>query len=408
MNLKKFIIGFSVTSSILLLSITALASRDISVMLNGKNIHFEVKPQMINNRVMVPLRAICDALNVSVSWNQDLGEITINSVDTTSKLYIGKTESVVIKDGVTETKYIESPPIISDSVTLVPTRYIAETFNASVNWEEKTNTVIINTEDKTPENETKEKIKLSLNGLNIETGQKISDLKTNIGEPNRIDKSMYGLDWYIYNSDYSKFLMVAVSNDIICGFYTNSKGFSINDNLTYDSTKTTNDKNIKLYYDKLNGNKIHAVLVVLENSKKEIDTTSKDFLEIQSYENFDATNAFRVNNGITPLNWDESAQKAAILHSQDMADNNYFSHTSLDSREPLDRYLAINNVNWKSFGENISAGRNFGIDTFDGWLNSEGHRKNMLNSNHKYLGVGSAYNGNSEYKYYFTQSFVTY
>ena len=91
-----------------------------------------------------------------------------------------------------------------------------------------------------------------------------------------------------------------------------------------------------------------------------------------------------------------------------MADNDYFSHTSLDGRSGIDRYLDIKKVSWRQWGENISAGRMYGVDSFDGWVNSEGHRRNILNKNYKYLGIGGGYNSNSYYNSYMTQFFITY
>jgi uncharacterized protein YkwD len=47
-----------------------------------------------------------------------------------------------------------------------------------------------------------------------------------------------------------------------------------------------------------------------------------------------------------------------------MADNDYFSHTSLDGRSGIDRYLDIKKVSWRQWGENISAGRMYGVDSY--------------------------------------------
>ncbi len=59
-----------------------------------------------------------------------------------------------------------------------------------------------------------------------------------------------------------------------------------------------------------------------------------------------------------------------------------------------------------SMGENIAAGRDDGIDAVDGWVNSSGHRDNMLKNSYTHLGVGTGYDVNSTYKYYATQVFL--
>jgi len=111
----------------------------------------------------------------------------------------------------------------------------------------------------------------------------------------------------------------------------------------------------------------------------------------------------RTNYGLKALKIDDIAVKTARQHSQDMADKNYFNHINLDGLTPWDRYKNNGGKNFGS-GENIYAGRLLGIEAFDGWLNSEGHRKNML-GNHNYLGVGFGYNKSAKYYYYLTQFF---
>jgi copper amine oxidase domain-containing protein len=252
------------------------------------------------------------------------------------------------------------------------------------------------------------RIAMNLQGKEIYTGQKIEQLRQTFGEPDRIEMGIYGLQWYIYHKDYSCFLMAAVSDGVVCGYYTNSAGFEIDGRAKADTCCGDWDPDIKLYRDKLDGDKVYAVFVVWEESKQSIDTTEREFLGIQARENFDVTNAFRVKKGLNPLLWDEIAAEAARLHAIDMGKKDYFSHISLDGRTPIDRYLRLCPVAWRAWGENISAGREFGIDHFDAWLNSEGHRENLLSDKFKYLGVGAAYCEESTYRYYFGQTFITY
>mgnify|MGYP001012667035 CR=1 FL=1 len=306
---------------------------------------------------------------------------------------------------VNDTQYIlDAPAQLINGKTLVPIRAISEAFGSNVDWKPNNKTIEISTA---------ENISLSLNnGKIIKTNSNVSELIKEIGEPNRKEISIYGLEWYVYNRDYKNFVMVAIDNNKVCGFYTNSKGFSVSNGIYYGCASSIDydepaNMQIKPYIDKSN-NTYYGVLAILKNHKYDIDTNSKEFLYIQSLQNFDATNAFRANHGIDELLWDENASIAATRHSQDMADQNYFSHTSLDGRQPIDRYLDIEKINYRSWGENISAGRNYGIDSFDGWLNSSGHRENMLSTYHKYLGVGAGYNKNSQYNYYMTQLFISY
>ena len=197
--------------------------------------------------------------------------------------------------------------------------------------------------------------------------------------------------------------MVGIKNKTVLGLYTNSKGFEAN-GVNYGDVGVTNDKiNIKYYFDKYENNKVHACLIAEEESRYWGKGYDKTIFEAQEMENFDTTNAFRANYGLNALKIDDIAIITARKHSQDMADKNYFDQTNLEGLSLWDSYINNGGKNFGS-GENISAGRLLGIESFDGWLNSEGHRKNML-GNHNYLGVGFGYNKSADYYYYLTQFF---
>jgi uncharacterized protein YkwD len=87
----------------------------------------------------------------------------------------------------------------------------------------------------------------------------------------------------------------------------------------------------------------------------------------------------------------------------DMAQRNYFSHYSPEGISPFDRMRA-EGISYRSSGENIIAGYSSSISAHEGWVNSAGHRSNILGS-YIHLGVGF-YKGGS-YGYYYTQNFYT-
>ncbi len=105
-----------------------------------------------------------------------------------------------------------------------------------------------------------------------------------------------------------------------------------------------------------------------------------------------------------PLVWNEALARAASLHSQDMAANNYFSHTSLDGRSPGTRITQAG-YNWSRYGENIAAGQSTMDAALASWLKSPGHCKNIMNARNKDYGLGCAYKSTSRYRIYWTQDF---
>jgi len=101
---------------------------------------------------------------------------------------------------------------------------------------------------------------------------------------------------------------------------------------------------------------------------------------------------------------------AALGHSEDMAHNDYFSHTSLDGRAFWQRIEAQGYSFW-SAGENIAAGYQTPAAVMAGWMDSSGHRANILDCDFKDIGVGYYYlandSGDLNYRHYWTQDFGT-
>jgi uncharacterized YkwD family protein len=114
-------------------------------------------------------------------------------------------------------------------------------------------------------------------------------------------------------------------------------------------------------------------------------------------------NAERANYGLKPLQWDDKVASVARLKSQDMRDKNYFSHTSPTYGSPFEMMKKYG-VTFRSAGENIAAGQTTPEAVVKGWMNSEGHRKNILSASFTHLGVGYAAGGS--YKHYWTQMFI--
>lgn len=102
----------------------------------------------------------------------------------------------------------------------------------------------------------------------------------------------------------------------------------------------------------------------------------------------DLTNVERALRGLPPLAWSDLAADAALGHSRDMAEQNFFSHTSPTTGSPGDRLRRAGLPDRCGYGENIAAGYVDGLAVHHGWMNSPGHRKNLLNPHFDQMGVG--------------------
>ncbi len=115
-------------------------------------------------------------------------------------------------------------------------------------------------------------------------------------------------------------------------------------------------------------------------------------------------NNFRAQNGVGPLTLSPTLTAAADFHSVDMANRNYFSH-DLPGIGTWSQNISNYGYTGGTRAENIAAGYSDAASTVQSWINSSGHRANMLNPNLNAIGIGSAYSASSQYGTYWTNTF---
>lgn len=111
-------------------------------------------------------------------------------------------------------------------------------------------------------------------------------------------------------------------------------------------------------------------------------------------------NQHRVKNGLKPLSANWELSRVARYKSQDMVDNRYFSHTSPTYGTPFQMIRAFG-LSYRTAGENIAYGQKTPRAVVDAWMNSGGHRANILNESYTQIGVGYVSKG-----HYWTQMFI--
>lgn len=120
----------------------------IKVKLNGKILEFDTEPIIENDRTMVPMRTIFEQLGAQVEWYEELKTVTgyrryKDIADVFIKLKIG--DNTAYRNGNSFT--LDSPPIIRDDRTLVPVRFVADSFGVDVKWDDKNRTVLLSSDD---------------------------------------------------------------------------------------------------------------------------------------------------------------------------------------------------------------------------------------------------------------------
>ncbi len=116
----------------------------------------------------------------------------------------------------------------------------------------------------------------------------------------------------------------------------------------------------------------------------------------------DLVNQYRAQYGLKPLKINSDVSRVAQAKSEDMKNKNYFNHTSPTYGSPFNMLKSFG-ISYKTAGENIAKGQKTAQAVVNAWMNSEGHRANILNANFEEIGVGYAKSGTTTY---WTQLFI--
>ncbi|MCM3760836.1 SafA/ExsA family spore coat assembly protein [Alkalihalobacillus oceani] len=114
-------------------------------------------------------------------------------------------------------------------------------------------------------------------------------------------------------------------------------------------------------------------------------------------------NQERAKHGLAALQSDWELARVARYKSEDMRDRRYFSHTSPTYGSPQEMIRNFG-ISYRASAENIAAGQTSAQAVFNAWMNSSGHRQNILSANYTHIGVGYAKGGS--YGHYWTQMFI--
>ena len=248
---------------------------------------------------------------------------------------------------------------------------------------------------------------IQVGGVSYKLGMTSSQLTALAGQPKQILATLAGYNWWVYGTNtYRDFFLAGVYQDRVVALCTSGPGFSyMGYNMGDHNVKVRNaaNCNVSVYLDKNDGNRFHCVLLEDPHYSgyQTVDTSTA--LKGESLADFYLVNAFRVYYNRKPLQWHDKVTVAARLHSADMAANGYFDHTGLNGSAPWDR-VSAQGVSWRACGENIAYGYPSGVSVHNGWVNSAGHRSNILNPDWSHMGVGAARASNG--RCYYTEDFI--
>ncbi len=214
---------------------------------------------------------------------------------------------------------------------------------------------------------------------------------------------------YVYYTDYKDLAVITFANGKLTQLYSNCPTAIVRQGDSHyglyckSAPSEIGEISLTTYADTRSNNFNYSFCATVGEAYTLIKATD---YAVYSKLNVHLTNGLRALHNVAPVQYCEAASGVATAHSTDMATRDYFEHTTPEGVTPGTR-LTNGGVKWYACGENIAAGYTDPYETINGWYNSEGHRKNILNGRYLYLGVGFAYNPNATYRYYGTQNFYT-
>ena len=161
---------------------TALA-KDVNIVIDGEELNLDVAPQIIDGRVMVPIRGVLENLGALVKWDDETQTVSARKSSKTVSLEIGSNDVTLDKgetndDGSAKTETIQTDvaaQLVSDR-TLVPLRVISEAMGYSVDWNDETYTVSITTDNDEDESWKDNKVSVDMSTLSVSgDGASVSD-----------------------------------------------------------------------------------------------------------------------------------------------------------------------------------------------------------------------------------------
>lgn len=340
--MKKSVLMLS--CALLFGSLTANAAKDINVSLNGNPLTFDSQPIIKNDRTFVPMRKIFEDFGMKVEWDNNTKTICAKGNDSEISLSIGSNEMWV--DGKCIT--LDAVPFIQNDRTLVPLRAISEALKCSVKWDPDNFAVII------------------IGAINAKP----------TATPTLIPSQSPSVP------------PAAVPTTAPTQLPTAQPTAVPTQNPTAEPTSAPTQ----------------IPTAEPTSAPTQAPTAAPAGEKAMEQEVLRLVNQARTENGLNTLAWADDLADIARAHSADMIKRSFFSHTNPDGQSPFDR-IKNNGISYRAAAENIAYGQPNAASVMNSWMNSSGHRANILNANLKEIGIGAV--KNSSGTVYWTQVFIS-
>lgn len=430
---------------------------ELRIFINDLEMETETPPPLLKGHIYLPGRSFLEALGGVVNWDPAARTVTALLGETSLEFFMGEKE--VLQNGTPVQS--GAPAVIIAGRAYLPLRFLIESLGGDVYWDGKENRVNITLEEaalipflsgELPPEYFPDKrnpysgIDFAVETQGIRVGESALRVRQVLGEPACREETVYGYQWWVYNSDPLNYILVGIKDERAVALYIYGdqwsfgpvkagdglqelkKHFNPADGLYLEENRTFY-KYVRpalvypglvasFYYD--SGKKDALVALRLEE-RETAGERLKKFFQFRSAKGdrealdtgrmlrteaaderllFDLINGARAREGLPSLVWHDGAANAARGHSKEMYLHNYFSHVSEVTGKTLAQRLDAEKVDFVLAAENIARGQIDAVEAHHDLMNSPEHRKNILNPELSSLGAGVC--GDC-----FTQNYVT-
>ncbi|MBM7866796.1 hypothetical protein GTO89_04120 [Heliobacterium gestii] len=435
---------------------------DIAVEVNGRKLALSPPPLLADNRLLIPLRAVGEAMGGRFTWNAEMRTVEIEQAGSAIRLW----PDVAYISVDNRMRPIDTPPILRDDRLFVPLRLLCETFGDDVIWDGPAQTARITLKGTVADAGMAYSQSQDLAVFGLRLGDGLERARFLLGEPRRIDPGEYGFNWWVYNSDPARLVMVGIGEGRVRALFTAAQAVTVG-GVAMDAPRTAiearyplkatvkaqipegevefrlSDQDLKerplwtdgekaviFYLDSAREGRLAGILLIESDLLKaetqysyqakvkpgmtplRAKTPGGEELQklTRGYERqvLDLTNAIRLSRKSGTLLWDEDMVEMARSHCRDMADNRFFSHDS-PTKGSYDQRVTRSGVPYRIAGENLARGHVDAIQAAYSWLNSPEHRENLLSNEFRALGAGVEFGRDESGRTarYYAQEFVT-
>ena len=331
-------------------SVPAYAQNDIDVYFNGNKLMFDSQPAIVNDRTYVPVRGIFEAFGFEVEWDGETQTAYAYGNGTEVILSLNSDQMYVNGEAV----QLETAPFIQNDRALVPLRAISEALDCYVDWDAFSCTVTI-----------------IGGGIVLPTAKPTAAPTAKPTSAPTAAPTVTPAPTAAPTSAPSA-QPTAIPTAVPTAAPTASP-------VPQPTAAPTSKPTVQP--------------TSAPSSEREME---KEVLAL--------VNSVRAENGLNALSWAEDVANVARAHSSDMINRSFFSHTNPDGLSPFDR-LRNSGISCGTAAENIAYGQRSASEVMNSWMNSSGHRANILNKNVTEIGVGAIKNKNGTI--YWTQMFIS-